>query len=241
MRRLAAIALFGGLVGCAFDPSDFAAFLGDGFGDATATVMDLDEAGLERVMDVAVGRFRAYSDLRDAVPFAAVGGGDCAVEQESGEAVVIVTDMSCAVGGQGAVTLLQEQVATTPVPVFRFSLGYEDVLSGALSVAGTEILVETVDSDGATVHTLDVVQDGVRWNYSFRSGLIGGETPIFDYVVTTSGGDLTVRLTNPTAPGVFATVLLTGIDGALRCDLRDTDWSLPPRGVCDNGIAFGLP
>lgn len=241
MRLPLAVALSALLGACGFDPSDFAAFLGDDFGDSTATVMDLDEAGVERVMDAAVGRFRAYSELREAVPFAAVGGGACAVEQESGEAVVIVTDMSCAVGGDGAVTLLQEQVATTPVPVFRFSLGYEDVLSGDLAVAGTEILVETVDDDGATVHTLDVVQDGVRWDYTFRSGLLGGATPVFDYVIATSGGNITVRLTNPTTPGAFATVLLTGIDGALRCELRDTDWSLAPRGVCDNGVVFGLP
>jgi len=231
------------LGGCDLDASSLASFLGSPFGATSGTVSTLDEGAIERVMETAVGRFRAYNTLREVLPFAMIGGGDCSVVLDVEGESVIETDMACALGqgSTGSVAVRQDQLAASPVPVFRFSVSYGAVQSPELEVDGTEVLTETVDADGATVHELDLVQDGVALRYTFRSGLIDDETPVFDYTVSTANGDIGVRITNPTGPGAFATVILTGIDGALNCELRDTDWSLPPRGSCDNGVVFGLP
>jgi hypothetical protein len=243
VKRFGAMMLMVGLAGCDLDASDFASFLGGEFGEVSGKATSLDAEGVTRVMDVAIGRFRTWNRLREALPFSLIAESPCSTEGPGqGGVLTITTDIACAVGpgASGVTTLTQEQLASQPA-VFRFAITYADVVMPALAVTGAESLTETIDPNGATLHDVDVVQDGVTWRYTFRSGLLDGEVPVFDYVVPSVDGQVTVRLTNPARVGEFATVFVTGSDGVLNCALRDSDWDLPPRGTCDNGVVFGLP
>jgi hypothetical protein len=50
-------------------------------------------------------------------------------------------------------------------------------------------------------------------------------------------------LTDPQTAGAAATASVTGLDGTVRCELRNVPWApgVQARGLCDNGVVFGLP
>lgn len=242
MRTILAI-LCVPLFACDLSASDVAGLLRNPFGEVSGRAVALDEDGIERVMNTAVGRFRAWTLLREALPFSLIADHPCGVETTDPRGgFLVTTDIACAVGGDasGVVTLRQENRGGSP-QVLRFTINYDAVLVPTLSVAGSEALNETINAERATLHEVDLVVSGETLRFSFRSGLLDGSVPVFDFVVAAPDGDVTVRLTNPTSPGALASVFVTGTDGVLMCELRDSDWSLSPRGTCDNGIVFGLP
>ena len=98
------------------------------------------------------------------------------------------------------------------------------------------------NEDGASVRTLALTQNGFEFDYAFRLGQLDPETPVFDYAFDIAGGGIAVRLTNPATVGAFASVIVTGIDGRLVCEIRDAAWEPgdAARGTCDNGASFGL-
>lgn len=235
-------------VGCG-GVSDFASFLGDPFGDVSDEVLTLDEVELEDLMSELMLRFRSYIALREAVPFESLAPEECVRSvRDTGETFTFVADVACVFGldvspASGEIVVLQQQLALDPVSVFRFELEYRDVVLGDLEIDGSERITETEGADGASVRELDVIQDGVAFDYEFRAGLLDGETPVFDYQLKGPGGDVFARITNPTTAGGFVTVFLTGLDGTLQCEVRNSLWTAErlPRGSCDNGVVFGLP
>jgi len=234
-------------VACDGGLSDLATFIDSPFGDITDNVRDLDEPGVEQVMNELMRRFRAYVALREAVPFEAIAPEVCIANVSSTDTRLSFTaDVACMLEGavsplSGQVRVAQTQLAATPVGVFRFDLDYRAVVVGALRVNGTERITETQSADGASVRRLDLVQDGETFDYEFRVGLVDGETPVFDYQIAGPDGDVVARLTNPTSVGGLVQVFLSGLDGTLACEVRNTDAARPPRGTCDNGVVFGLP
>lgn len=237
------------MLACGDGLSGFASFLDDPFGDISDEVLTLDEGELEAMMSELMLRFRSYIALRQAIPFESLAPQECVRgERDTGETFTFVADVACVFGADfapasGEIAVVQQQLALDPVPVFRFELEYRDVVLGELTVDGSERITETDDSDGASVRKLDLVQDEVAFDYEFRAGLLEGETPVFDYQLKGPGGDVFARITNPTTAGGFVTVFLTGLDGTLQCEVRDSLWSPErlPRGSCDNGVVFGLP
>ena len=237
-----------GLGACAI--SDLASFLGDPFGDISDEVRDLDEGQLESMMGELMLRFRSYLALRDAVPFADIAPDACVLaSSDDGVAFTVEADVGCIFGGRvspasGTLIVTQEQLATNPVPVFRFDLTYVDVIVGDVSVSGTEKITETDDTDGASVRKIDLVQNGRALKYEFRAGFANeGTLPVFDYTLPSPDGDVFARITNPSTAGGFVAVILTGLDGQLDCEIRNSLWTPErlPRGTCDNGVVFGLP
>lgn len=237
------------LIGCGFQISDLASFLSDDFGDISDNVQDLDGAGMQRVMDTLMLRFRSYLTLREVMPLESLFDEDCLSElEDSGSAFFFVADANCLFGdlmspADGFVGVSQRQVASDPVAVFVLELDYRDVVLGDLEVDGFEKIVETSGEDGAVVTELDLVQNGTAFDYSFRSGLVDEETPVIDYEIPGPDGNVFARITNPSTPGGFVSVSLTGLDGTLQCEVRDALWTpeRPARGNCDNGVVFGLP
>lgn len=233
---------------CDLDASDLASFLDHPFGDLSAEVTTLDDAELEVVMTELMLRFRSYVALREHVSFAALAPDACMSEVRSGASFFsFVADVGCTFGGRfsptgGAIALRQEQVASSPV-VMVVEVDYRGVVVGELAVDGVERIEETSGDNGASVRTLDLVQDGVALDYTFRAGLLDGEIPVFDYELPAPGGTALARISNPTTPGALVTVFLTGLDGVLECEVRDSAWSPGEvaRGTCDNGAVFGLP
>lgn len=236
------------LSACGFQVSDLASFLSDDFGSVTDNVKDLDGEGLQAVMDTLMLRLRSFLDLRDHIPLEELVDETCFTQlEDSGTAFFFVTDVNCLFGddqspAEGQVAVSQRQVASDPVAVFVLELDYRDVLLGDLTVDGSEKIVETVGDDGAVVHDLDLVQDGRTLKYTFRAGLID-DAPVLDYQIPGPNGDVLARVTNPTSPGGFVSVSLTGLDGSLSCEVRDALWTpeRPARGSCENGAVFGLP
>ncbi len=216
--------------------------LGSPFGVPDTEVLGLPADDVEAIIGLAVARFSAYVALREALPFDLLTGDiGCGTPSQQGAAVVIVTDLGCALGGDGAgrVTLRQEERVSATSSLPRFTLTYDEAVAGGLSVEGVEVIDQT--SDGASDHDLDLEQDGAEWRYTFRASELAPDTPAFDYLIPSPAGEVPVRLTNPETIGGFATVILFGRDGLVRCDLRDSDPSLGVRGRCDNGVVFGLP
>jgi len=250
VRRAIAIALALPLVASACSISDLASFLGDPFGDISDEVRDLDQGQLESMMSTLMLRFRSYIALRDGVPFADLAPDECVLSsRDDGSAFTIEAEVGCIFGGDiapasGTIVITQEQLALNPVPVFRFDLTYNDVVVGDLTVDGTEKITETDDTDGASVRKIDLVQNGRALKYEFRAGFAnGGTLPVFDYTLPGPDGDVFARITNPSTPGGFVAVILTGLDGQLTCEIRNSLWTPDrlPRGTCDNGVVFGLP
>ncbi|MCC6619932.1 MAG: hypothetical protein IT385_01675 [Deltaproteobacteria bacterium] len=236
-----------GAGGCDGGLSDLATFIDSPFGDITDNVRDLDEPGVELVMNELMRRFRAYVALREALPFEAIAPDVCIANLTTTDTrISFSAEVACMLEGvttplSGEVRVAQAQLASTPVGVFRFDLDYRLVVVGALSVSGTERITETQGADGASVRKLDLVQDGEDFAYEFRVGLVDGETPVFDYQIPGPDGDVVARITNPTTVGGLVSVFLSGLDGTLQCEVRNTDLARPPRGTCDNGVVFGLP
>lgn len=246
---LVAVAIAASSTGCSGSLSDFASFLGDPFGDITDQVRDLDQPQLEDLMSELMLRFRSYLALREAIPFESLAPEECFLETEdTGDVFSFVADAHCTFGGDfdpasGAIGVTQQQLAVSPVGVFRFELDYREVTLGDLEVHGSERITETDSSDGASVRKLDLVQNGIELVYEFRAGLQDGEIPVFDYQLAGPDGDVLARITNPTTAGGFVSVSLTGLDGTLSCEIRNSLWTPErlPRGTCDNGVVFGLP
>lgn len=237
-----------GVTSCSI--SDLASFLGDPFGDITDEVRDLNEGQLESMMGELMLRFRSYIALRDAVPFEDIAPDECVIaSSDDGASFTIEADVGCIFGGQvspasGTLVVTQEQLATNPVPVFRFDITYQDVIVGDVTVDGSERITETDDTDGASVRKIDLVQNGRALKYEFRAGFANeGTLPVFDYSLPSPDGDVFARITNPSTPGGFVAVFLTGLDGQLSCEIRNSLWTPDrlPRGTCDNGVVFGLP
>lgn len=235
--------------GCGAGISDFANFIGDPFGDISDSVQDLNEPELEALMAELMLRFRSYLALREAIPFEVLSPPpeQCTSEvRDTGELFSFVADVDCVFEtdpAAGRIRVTQQLLAAEPVEVFRFDLDYDGVVVGAVEVAGTERITETDASDGASVRHVELTQNGIDFDYEFRAGLADGETPVFDYQLAGPDGDVLARITNPSSAGGFVTVFLTGLDGTLACEVRDSLWTPErlPRGSCENGLVFGLP
>jgi len=233
--------------GCDTDVSDLASFIDSPFGDISDNVTTLDEPGVEKVMNELMRRFNGYLALRSAIPFEDIAPEECITDvSQTASSVAFTADVACMLAGTatplvGSIDVEQVQVASSPVGVFKFDLTYDAVTVGALTIDGTEKIVETQDDNGASVRTLKLVQGGESFDYEFRAGLIDGDTPVFDYQIPSKDGDVVARITNPTTVGGFVTVSLSGLDGTLACEVRASDPSRPPRGTCENGVVFGLP
>jgi len=248
-RHATVMAMTAALGGCSFDVSDLASFLSDDFGSITDNVQDLDREGLDQVMTTLMLRFRSYLALREAIALESLPDESCMSEREdSGAAFFFVADVNCLFGdfsaaAEGFIAVSQRQVASDPVAVFKLELDYREVQVGDLRVSGSEKITETRGSDGAIVHVLDLIQDGTTFKYTFRAGLIDDDAPVIDYEIPGPDGDVLARITNPTSPGGFVSVFLTGLDGTLQCEVRDALWTpdRAPRGSCENGVVFGLP
>ncbi len=233
-----------GASGCDVEPSDFASFLSDDFGRASDSVTALDESGVEAIVNDLMAKFRAYQTLREVVPFEALNNAACVSELDSSTTrLSMVVEGACAFGApaDGQVVALQEVLASTPVGVVRTTLDYEGVLAAGVHVDGREVITDTDGADGASVRELALEQDGVTFAYEFRLGTLEDDVPVFDYVIASRDGDVLARLTNPGSVGGFATLILSGLDGALVCEIRNTDPTRPARGTCENGVVFGLP
>lgn len=241
--------LCAGAVGGACDAglSDFATFIDSPFGDISDNVTDLDEPGVEKIMTELMRRFRAYLALREAIPFESIAPEECITGQSSTDSrLEFSADVSCMLGAvatpvRGEVGVVQAQLASSPVAVFRFDIDYRAVVVGALEVAGSERITETQGDNGASVRKLALVQNGESFDYEFRAGLVDEDTAVFDYQIPGPDGDVVARITNPTSPGGFVSVFLSGLDGTLACEVRNSDADLAPRGTCENGVVFGLP
>ncbi len=222
---------------------DLAEELGSPFGLPDVDVLGLEADAIAGVIAEVMGRFRAYAALRDAIPFDVLTGGtSCStLTQPDATTVRVDTDLGCAFGaaGGGQVTLVQDGRVVGASNLPRFALTYAGAVAGGLRVDGTEVIDQT--TDGAAEHDLDLVQDDAAWRYVFRASDLAPDTPAFDYLVPSASGNVPVRITNPETIGGFATVILFGRDGLVRCDLRNSDPDLGVRGRCDNGVVFGLP
>jgi hypothetical protein len=233
---------------CSLDASDLANFIDTPFGDVSAEVTKLDDPAVTLLMDELLVRFRMYLALREAIPFGSLAPQTCMTTSDSFSGGFSFTaDVDCTFGdlfapASGSIDVRQEQLAETPV-VVELDVTYRNVQLGDLSVSGSELINETDTSDGASIRTLDLVQDDIVLGYEFRLGLLDGDVPVFDYRLKHNGNGLIARITNPQSAGAFVTVFLIGIDGQLTCEVRDTAWTVdnPARGVCDNGVVFGLP
>ena len=226
--------------------SDFASFIDDDFGNISDEVRDLDRPQLEALMSELMLRFRSYLALRQAIPLEALAPEECVTSTSDGAEFTFVADVGCTFDADpalGEIAVSQQQLADDPVSVFRFELDYREVTVDAVEVHGFERITETNSSDGASLRKIDLTQNGVELDYEFRAGLVDGVTPVFDYQLPGPGGDVLARITNPTSAGGFVSVFLSGIDGTLACEIRDSFWDVDvvPRGSCDNGVVFGLP
>ncbi|TNF29497.1 MAG: hypothetical protein EP329_15480 [Deltaproteobacteria bacterium] len=241
--------------------SDLAKFLDSPFADLSTNVTSLDSAQLGAVMDELMLRFRTYVVLREVIDFNALAPAGCISEMSSTSTTIsFVVDVACTFGADfepasGRIALAQEQVANDPV-VLLLDVEYRDVVVGELEISGTEHIDETSADNGASIRDVDVVQNDVALDYSFRVGLLDGGIPIFDYQIPAPGGDVLARVSNPTTPGGFVSVVLTGLDGALVCEVRNAAWSPgeAARGTCCDALdldedghcatpsqVFGLP
>ncbi len=229
-------------------PSSLSNFVDAPFGDVEAKVQELDGAALGPVMTELFLRFRSYIALREAIAFAELDDDEACMSQLDGTAddFRFVVDLACRFGASasasGQVDVRQRQIAADPVPVFRVDADYLNAHVGAVRVDGTEQIVETGTDDGGSVRTLALTQNGFAFDYAFRLGQVDEQTPVFDYAFDIDGEGVAVRLTNPATVGAFATVIVTGIDGSLRCEIRDAAWEPgdAARGTCDNGASFGF-
>lgn len=230
------------------DLQDIAAnFIDTPFGDVAAEVTTFEREELEPIMDTVILRFRSYLELREALPFSELVVEECLSNiNDFGSGFSFNLDVACAFSDlfapiEGAVSVTQEQVSTE---VTELDVIYRDVLMGDLAVDGVEHVSETAGDDGASVRSIDVVQNGVELKYDFRIGLVGEDQTVIDYLVDTPQGTVIARVTNPASPGAQATVILTGTDGSLECEVRNTPWSIEEpaaKGFCDNGATFGIP
>ncbi len=215
------------------------------FGAPGVHVQSLDDEVLSEVMDTVNERLRLYLELREKLPFEALVAPGCLsnIVAVAGS-IQFDIEVACAFGmGSGSLVLLETDISVDDVDVKRITITYRNVVMGELGVDGVEEVIETGGPGGASVRTLDVVQNGVPLTYEFRIGLLEDDQVVIDYRFVLSEGTLLARVSNPTSVGAMATVTLTGIDGALVCELRNTPWApgMSAKGVCDNGLTFGLP
>jgi hypothetical protein len=220
-------------------------FVGEPFGTAGARILELEATDLGSLMTELETRYRTYLALREALPFEALVLEACFVSYAAEpHRLAFTVDVTCAIGegAAGLVQVEQSSIQAEPVPVTRIALRYQGCTVAGLSVEGAEVITETESSDGASVRELDLVQNGTRLAYRFRVSLTDGTT-VLDYEVSTPGGPVQARLRSPSTTGALATVILTGADGVLVCEIRDADWEMGSRakGFCDDGTVFGIP
>ncbi len=246
-RRFGAAAVGLALLAAACDggPHALANFIDTPFGVAGAEVLTLDGPALQAVMDDLASRFHAYVALREAIPFSSLVDDACLSNlTETSNSFSFDLDVACALGAagpaEGTIGVRQEAVS---FDVTTLDLDYRGVRVGALTVDGIEAITETAGIDGASVRDLDLVQDGVAFDYQFRIGILDSDQTVIDYRLELPGGTVMARLTTAPSLGAIATVMLTGVDGTLTCELRDTPWGpdASAKGLCDNGVVFGLP
>ena len=245
-RRLLVLACLGFQVS-ACSPSDL--FGGD-FIDVPFALpglekSDLDRDTLEPVMNAVNSRFRSYIELRDRLPFEALSTPGCLTDvSQSLLSVSFTLDVECAFpNASGTIVVHQEDVSSSSTHITRMELLYEEVRMDTFEVDGSEVILETdPDADGSSKRELDVVQDGVSFQYEFRLGMLEGEQLALDYVFNLEKGTLPVRLLlPPSTPGALGTVFLTTLDGVLVCELRNVSDPSTAKGSCGNGLTFGLP
>ncbi len=235
--------------GCDTGLGDLAQFIGSPFGSASGSVNDLSDEDMSLLMQDLMLRFRTYLTLRTAIDFADLAPEACMTESRSfTNGFEFRADINCMYGDEvspanGFVFVRQEQVASDPVQVLDVDVTYEGVELGDLRVDGTEMIRETLSDDGASVRTIDLIQDGIELDYEFRAGTLDADTVVFDYEIDFGGSSYTARVTNPSSPGAFVDVIITGFDGLLQCQVRNSAWEPGDyaRGTCDTGLVFGLP
>jgi hypothetical protein len=207
----------------------------------------LTEDEVQEVVTIVNARFQLYLALRAVLPFEELTLPGCLSNiVQIDDAVQFELDVACAKGegvGEGTVVVLEEDHSTSDHDVLRFVVTYKGVRIGPLQVDGVEEVIETAGVEGTSVRKLKLVQDGVTLNYQFRIGLTEEESVFLDYRLAHRNGDLLARISDPTSAGALATIILTGLDGSLACEIRNVDWTLGqvPKGYCENGYTFGLP
>ena len=213
----------------------------------TAQVLDLDVDVVVATLTDVVHRFESYLALRAAIPISALVTDGCFVElpfDDGGFSAEV--DIPCVFGdGQvaaGAIFLQQRQLQAGPPEVSQLDLAYADVQVGSLHVSGSESITETLADQGASLRTLEVIQDGEVLSYTFQFGEIAESVQIFDYPVLLESGQALVRLTPATTLGGYATATIIGGDGSLVCEVRNTDHQAEStvKGTCAGGLVFGL-
>lgn len=248
------------LSACSPGVSDLANFIGSPYGDLSENVTDLEGDDLDQVMTELMLRFRSYLTLREVIPFSALAPEACMKDLESGSnRFAFTADVNCTFGDQlapaeGEIAIVQRQVADNPV-VIKLDVDYRGVVLGALEVSGTERISETTSSDGASVRKIALTQDGIDFDYEFRLGFLDDDVPVFDYELPSRHGNVLARVSNPQTAGAFVAVTLTGLDGAMICEVRDAAWEpgdaargtccpaldLAEDGSCPTRVTFGLP
>lgn len=265
-----AIALVWLAAGCDVDGlHELASFVDEPYVAVGADVRGLDGPTLGAVLTEVVTHYRLYGEsvpaeelaerawlpLRAALPLDVLlgtRGVDVCGSGLSGTSddIRLSVNVACAMGhlldAAGQVDVRQRVLDREPVEVTQLDLVYRDVHVGPLDVDGAERRVTTEGDDGASVFTLDLVQDERQLGYGFRYGVLSGEEgyePVFDYEVDVGGQPAQVRLANPHTYGAFATAYVIGADGTVACEVRDAEWTPgdPVKGTCDNGVSFGLP
>ncbi|MCA9515777.1 MAG: hypothetical protein KC635_12595 [Myxococcales bacterium] len=255
----AAVALLA-VPACSPSVSDLASFIGSPYGDLSENVTDLEGDDLDAVMTELMLRFRTYLALRTIIPFSELAPEQCMSNVESGSSRFAFTaDVNCTFGdafapAEGQIDIAQEQVADNPV-VIELDVDYKGVIVGELTVDGSEHIEETTSSDGASIRKIRLTQDGIDLDYEFRLGFLDEDVPVFDYELPSRGGNVLARVSNPQTVGAFVSVVLTGLDGALVCEVRDAAWEpgdaargtccpvtdLAEDGTCPTRVTFGLP
>lgn len=230
--------------GC-FDSLGGEDYMSNSYGKAGAKVLDLTEGEVAALMDLIYVRASTYFELREALPYSALTDQSCATSSEPiSDGTRFRFSMSCALGpdiGSGSVTLEQRELSLN---VSEFAFSYNDVTAGSLTVVGSEVITQTEGQHGSQVVAFDLVQNGLELVYEFRAGQLESGQDAFDYVIDTPDGQLVVRLVlDPYYWGPLGTAFVTGTDGVLTCELRETKWEIGShaRGHCDNGMQFGMP
>ena len=208
-------------------------------------VSELSEDELGPVMDTINTRFRLYLALRAALPFEVLTTPGCLSNiVQLDDTVGFDADVRCILGaGSGLIRITEKTVSAGDGLATRFVLNYQQVVAGTVVVNGTEEVVEPEAFEEPSVRTLDLVQDDTPLAYTFHLNVLDGDQVVLDYALEIEDGTLLARISGPASPGALATVTLTGTDGVLTCELRNTPWvpGQPAKGFCEGGVSFGLP
>lgn len=250
--------LLGG--GCSLeDLSGLLPMMSEDLVNPSTRVSTLDAIEVQGVLTEVVTRYRLLNEVPaedEPVTWLSLHGGAMPLDQLLGDQAMGVCasiggpglmsiDVACTFGlpASGSVGLSHSVLSTSPHEVTELQFEYRDVRVGSFDVDGVESIL-TSDAPGSPmIFTLDLVQDGHVLDYLTRMGFTDDGMPAFDFEVTIAGDPAQVRLTIPSTIGGLLTATISGVDGALVCDVRNAAWEPGEsvKGTCDNGLVFGLP